>query len=324
MGEDHDPRARDSQRDHVLRGGRDHGAAAAASAGAAGAVPEVPDRVPGEEAAGVPPLLLRVGPRLAGDPGAGVRLPHHSGAPAERVRQHKERHLPPEGVRQDSPDQLPRTGNHRPGETGARVRQRGALAGGAAPAVAELGPLRHPRGSSGHRRPKLQPARVRGELPRPGGHPRHPDAVDQGRGECAHERAAGQAHHGRHQPGLPRHPEHAHRPDHPRPHQDQPRPLRDADHHPRAPARHLRRSGEDARENADGLRVAEAESLLLQGGRGSLRHLHHGRELRLPERVPRLHGPARHHAPHGQVLHHALAGAGNGAGGRARGAGRYR
>lgn len=46
-------------------------------------------QVPREEAADVPAVLLRVGPRAAGDPGPGQRLALHPGAPAQHLRQHQ-------------------------------------------------------------------------------------------------------------------------------------------------------------------------------------------------------------------------------------------
>ena len=60
VGEDSDQGPRDSQRGPVLRGGRDDGPAPSPPPRAAGALPEVTHRLPGEEEAGVPEVLLCV------------------------------------------------------------------------------------------------------------------------------------------------------------------------------------------------------------------------------------------------------------------------
>ena len=64
-------------------------------------MPEVAVGLPGEEAADVPALLLRVGPGAAGDPRSGVRLAHHPVAPAVHLRQHGQRRVQRPRVRQD-------------------------------------------------------------------------------------------------------------------------------------------------------------------------------------------------------------------------------
>jgi len=56
-----------------------------------------------------------------------------------------------------------------------------------------------------------------------------------------------------------------------------------------------------AREVADGLRMAEAVSVLLPRGRRQVRRVNHQRQLHLHERIPRLHWTTRHHSTHWQV-----------------------
>jgi len=58
---------------------------------------------------------------------------------------------------------------------------------------------------------------------------------------------------------------------------------------------------QDARQVAAGLRVAEADTVLLHWGARQVRYIDHRRRFRLPERVPRLHRAAGHNASHRQV-----------------------